>query len=158
MIKVTVSGADNVKREIEALMAKFDLPTITVGIHEDSQDPPEGQINMATLGAIQHFGNNHIPARRWLDTGFQSGMPDYLAIIEDGIVEAVDGGDMEAVMNQVGAIAVGKVQQFLTQLKSPANAPSTINHKKSSNPLIDEGIMRSSVNFKLQKDKPEEGL
>ena len=158
MIKVTVSGTDDVKKEIMNLISKFDLPTVTVGIHEDSQDPPEGQINMATLGAIQHFGNDNIPARPWLDVGFKSGMPDYLAIIEEGISEAVEGGDMITPINQVGAMAVGKVQQFLTQLKSPANAESTIKKKKSSNPLIDEGIMRSSVNFKLQKENPTEGL
>ena len=136
-------------------MAQFDVPGLTVGIHEGSAEPQEGDINMATLGAIQHFGNEHIPARPWLDTGFDSGIQEYQQIIE-GAVEA--GDDLEMAMNQVGVVAVGKVQEYITQLKSPPNAQSTINRKKSSNPLIDTGAMRSSVSYQLQTEPPEEGL
>lgn len=136
-------------------MAEFDVPGLTVGIHEGSAKPAEGDINMATLGAIQHFGNDRIPARPWLDAGFDSGVQEYQSIIEDA-VEA--GEDLEAAMSRVGVVAVGKIQQFITQLKSPPNAEATVKRKKSSNPLIDTGAMRSSVSFQVQKEKPEEGL
>jgi len=200
LISTTVEGADDIKRELEKLLAGLDVPGVTVGIHSDEADPPEGQINMATLGAVHEYGAdiNHpggtnygykskhaalkgqirfmkkgegfmvlgqtkphlikIPARPWLSPGFESGFQEYVAIMQEGIIEATEGGDIMDSMNRLGVIAVGKVQQYMTQLKSPPNAPSTIKKKGSSNPLINEGLMRSSVNYQLATDKPEEGL
>ena len=198
MIKTTVAGVDEVKNELAKLLASFDVPVVTVGIHEDSQDPPDGEITMAALGAVHEFGANinhpggtdygyatkadavkgksrflakgagfmvlgqtkphniTIPERAWLVPGFESGLADYSAIIEDGMT--ADQPDMKQALNRVGVVAVGKVQEFMTNLKAPANAPSTVRKKGSSNPLIDEGLMRSSVAYKLQAQKPEEGL
>lgn len=200
MISTTVEGTDEIKQELEKLLASLDVPGVTVGIHSDESDPPEGQINMATLGAVHEFGAeiNHpggtnygyktkqaaskgqvrfmkkgegfmvlgqtkphqikIPARAWLAPGFESGFQEYVAIMEEGIIEATEGGDILDAMNRLGVVAVGKVQAFMTQLKSPPNKPGTIKKKGSSNPLIDEGLMRGSVNYKLATDKPEEGL
>ena len=155
MIKTTVEGTNDAKKALEDLVAQFDVPGVTVGIHEGTAKPSEGQINMATLGAIQHFGNDKIPARPWLDAGFDSGIQEYLAILEAAFESEED---LEAAMNQVGVVAVGKVQEFITQLKSPPNVPSTVKRKKSANPLIDTGAMRSSVSYQLQQEKPEEGL
>lgn len=200
MIKTTVSGVDEVKRAIEELAKEFDLPTLTVGIHEDAADPDGGQITMAGLGATHEFGAdiNHpggtsygyasnsaaekgqvrflkagsgfmelgvtgphqikIPARPWLQPGFDSGMEEYQKIMERGIKDMEKGGSLLDALKRVGAVAVGKVQQYMTNLKTPANAPSTVAKKGSANPLIDSGVMRSSVNYQLQVVKPEEGL
>ncbi len=155
MIKTTVSGDNDVKKAIEDLISSLDVPGVTVGIHEGAEAPKSGDINMATLGAIQHFGNDRIPARPWLDTGFDTGLKEYEAIISDAIES---GDDLTSAMNRVGVVATGKVQQYITQLKSPPNAESTIKKKKSSNPLIDTGAMRSSVSYQLTNEKPEEGL
>lgn len=154
MIKSTVSGADESKKALKDLIEGMEAPYVTVGIHEDSP-APEGDINMATLGAIQHFGAGSIPARPWLDAGVESGSAEYVQVIESGL-EGEE--DPEKIMNMLGVIAVGKVQEFITQLKSPPNAESTVRRKKSANPLIDTGAMRASVNYKLDKAKPEEGL
>ena len=159
MIKSTVSGADDVKKALANLLNSLDTPMVTVGIHEDAADPPEGEIDMATLGAIQDLGNDRIPARPWLRPGFEVGAEDYTKIMEDAVAQAVeDGSSMDQAMNQVGLLAVGNVQQYMTELKSPANAESTVKRKKSANPLIDEGLMRSSVTYKIAQQKPEEGL
>ncbi len=159
MIKSTVSGVDDVKKALSKILDSLDAPMITVGIHEDAADPPEGEINMATLGAIQDLGNDRIPARPWLQPGLEVGAEDYTKIMEDAVAQAVeDGSGMDQAMNQVGLLAVGNVQQFMTELKSPANAESTIKRKGSANPLIDEGLMRSSVTYKIAQQKPEEGL
>lgn len=159
MIKSTISGINDLKNELNKIVKDLDAPMVTVGIHEDATDPPEGEINMATLGAIQEFGNDHIPERPWLQPGFESGLQDYEEIMAEGIDATVtEGEDITRSLNQVGVFATGKVQEYMTNLKTPANKPATIKKKGSSNPLIDEGLMRSSVNYKLQAQKPEEGL
>ena len=99
-----------------------------------------------------------IPARPWLEPGFNSGLKEYEEIMAEGIDETVNGGDIKKALNKVGVFAVGMVQSFMTSLKAPANKPATVKKKGSSNPLIDSGAMRASVNYKLQAQKPEEGL
>jgi len=46
-------------------------------------------------------------------------------------------------------MAQGIVQEYMTNLKSPANAPSTIKRKGSANPLIDTGQQRQSVTYSI---------
>ncbi len=155
MIKTTVSGQEDAKKAIQDAISELNVSSITVGIHEGAEQPDGSDINMATLGAIQHFGNDNIPARPWLDVGVESGAQDYMSIIEPALE---NDEDLTKALNQVGVIAVGKVQEFITQLKSPPNSQKTIAKKKSSNPLINTGAMRSSISYQIQKVKPEEGL
>lgn len=159
MIKSTISGVNELKNELAKIVKSLDAPMVTVGIHEDANDPPEGEITMATLGAVHEFGTDTVPARPWLQNGFESGLKDYEDILAEGVNETLTkGADIKASLNQVGVFAVGMVQAFITELKTPANKPKTIARKGSSNPLIDSGAMRSSVNYKLQAQTPEEGI
>lgn len=96
-----------------------------------------------------------IPARPWLSPGVQSGNEEYLQIIIDAVKK---NKSMDLALKRVGVVAVSKVQLFMTELKTPPNAPSTIKKKGSSNPLIDSGALRQSVTFKVIKGKPTEGI
>ena len=96
-----------------------------------------------------------IPARPWLNPGVASGNAEYLSIIEKTLA---NDGTMTQALNKVGVVAVGKVQKYMTDLRTPPNAASTIKKKGSSNPLIDSGILRSSVTYKLTQGKPTEGI
>lgn len=96
-----------------------------------------------------------IPARPWLDVGVASGNKEYIEIIGEGLAKQEDP---VKILNQVGNVAVGYTQQFMTNLQSPPNAASTIAQKGSSNPLINTGAMRGSVTYALSETKPEEGL
>jgi hypothetical protein len=151
MIKVTVHNiqeAQNaIKKQIEKMMTD---KSVLVGIHEGAGS--HGSITNAQLGAVLHFGNDRIPARPWLDIGVQSGNADYMRIIAD------NPNDLDNALEIVGAVAVGKVQEFMTNLSTPANAPSTIAKKGSSNPLIDTGNLRQSVTYSVTKNKVDEGI
>ena len=96
-----------------------------------------------------------IPARPWLRPGVESGVQDYIGIIQSKVGS---GATLDQVLEEVGIVASGKVQQYMTDLKSPPNAKSTIAKKGSSNPLIADGNLRSSVTYALQKERPNEGL
>lgn len=158
MIKVTVPDVAKVKaaihKELDKLMTdKF----ATIGIHEDAGQHENDGITNASLGATLHFGtqDGHIPARNWLDVGVASGNEQYVQIITDGLEQ---GLPLEQILEQLGVTAVAQVQLYMTQLKSPPNAPSTVERKGSSNPLIDTGVLRSSVTHKITNTKPEEGI
>lgn len=117
---------------------------VTVGIHEGAPQVEGADLNMATLGAVLNFGTDdgHIPGRPWLDPGIAAGSQDIIDAIADG-VEA--GKSLDEVLEAVGVVASGAVRQYMTDLKTPPNADSTIKRKGSSNPLIDTGALRSSV-------------
>lgn len=153
MINVTISGIEEAKRQLEQEIKKLASDkTVLVGIHEDAGSTDDGDLTMAQLGAIQHFGTQTIPARPWLDVGVKSGTQDYLEVIEN------HSDDIDNALEIIGQIAVGKVQQYMTDLQDPPNAPNTIAKKGSSNPLIDTGALRQSVTYSITNTKPKEGL
>jgi hypothetical protein len=106
------------------------------------------------LGVTQAH-NITIPARPWLEPGVASATPEVLLTIQDGM-EA--GQSMDQILEAVGVVAAGKVKVYMTELKTPPNAASTIRKKGSSNPLIDTGAMRASVTHKVSIGPVTEGL
>lgn len=155
-MSIKITGLQQAQEALAKELEKFKGGSFAlVGIHEAAGMVDGEELTMATLGAIQHFGNDHIPARRWLDVGVESGTKEYLETIAEGMEK---GLDQEQILNQVGLLAVGYTQQFITELSDPPNAPSTIRQKGSSNPLIDTGAMRASVTYTVTDKKPEEGL
>jgi len=99
----------------------------------------------------------NIPARPWLAPGVESGTKEYIQTIEAGVKS---GTNPDIILETIGIIAQGKVQQYMTDLQTPPNAPSTIAKKGSSNPLIDSGAMRQSVTYVVQGGQklPDEGI
>lgn len=156
MIKTTVTGAESARDAIEKALKDFMTGEfVTVGVHQDKNARTGDELNNAEIGAIQEFGTEHIPARPWLAPGVNSGNEEYLKIIS---AAAENDEPLSVALERVGVVAASKVQIYMTELKSPANAPSTIKKKKSSNPLIDTGALRSSVTYKVTGSKPTEGI
>lgn len=106
------------------------------------------------LGVTQPHVIN-IPARPWLEPGVASATPELLQTIQDGI-EA--GQSMDQILEAVGVAAAGKVKVYMTELKSPPNAASTVRKKGSNNPLIDSGALRQSVTHQVSIGPVTEGL
>lgn len=143
---------DALQKELSALAgSEYAL----VGIHESAEAVEGSDMTMATLGALQHYGNDKIPARPYLDVGVETGTKEYLEIIQEGIVK---GLTKEQIMEQVGASAAGYVQQYMRDLKNPPNAASTIAKKGSDNPLVDSGALVQSQTYIVTDKKPDEGL
>lgn len=158
MLRVKTPNMNKIKQQIHKELDKLKTnKRITVGIHESAGQHPDAGITNAQLGATLHFGtmNGRIPARPWLDVGVASGNKEYVSIIANGLENNLP---LDQILNQIGVVAVGNVQLYMTQLKSPPNAPSTIDKKGSSNPLIDTGNLRSSVTFELTSEQLNEGL
>lgn len=155
-MRMKITGLQEVQRALKKEMDKLRTPHYAlVGIHESAGATKGGQMTVATLGAIQHFGNDRIPARPWLDVGAAAGAPEYLDTIREGI----EGGlDSRRIMTRVGREAEGAIKDYIDNLDTPPNRPSTVRRKGSSNPLIDTGNMRESVTSTVVRKRPKEGL
>lgn len=106
------------------------------------------------LGVTQPH-NIDIPAREWLEPGVMKATPEVLLTIQDGM-EA--GQSMDQILETVGVVAAAAVKVYMTDLKTPPNAASTIRKKGSNNPLIDSGAMRQSVTHQVSIGPASEGL
>ena len=156
MINSNVKGFNQALNQLNKDLSKITTKKyVTVGVHEDENARPDGGINNATLGAVQHFGTDNIPARPWLDVGVESAAGEIVDTMEEGIE---DGLDAITILNRVGQVAVAGVQNYMDELSSPANAQSTIDRKGTDNPLIDTGELKQSVNYDVVSSKPTEGI
>ena len=74
-------------------------------------------------------------------------------IINTTVNNIANGMDESQALSKAGIMLKNAIQKEITNLKEPPNAPSTIMKKGSSNPLIDTGLMRSKVEWKLRPPK-----
>lgn len=199
-MSISLSLIDFQKAQAELKKAMKDFAggkVVTVGIHEEAGNVEDGNLTMASLGAVHEFGADidhpggtsygyatqaaaekgqvrflksgtgflelgvtqphkiEIPARPWLNPGVLSASKEILATIEDQIGQ---GKTLDETLEAVGVVASGQVRVYMTELKTPPNAASTIKKKGSANPLIDSGAMRASVTHQVASEPVEEGL
>ena len=78
----------------------------------------------------------------------------YAAYLESELLNIIEnGGDMRHMLQQLGEVHVGDIQQRIRDLKEPKNSDVTIARKGSSNPLIDTGRLRQSVDYIVKVNK-----
>lgn len=99
----------------------------------------------------------HVPARSFIRSTTDeevSAIRRMKRALADKIMDGTTS--VRAALGYLGEWFQAKIQRKITKLREPANAPSTIARKGSSNPLIDIGQLRSSIRY--QVDVPREGL
>ena len=119
----------------------------------------EGAATLVDIGTFNEFGTSPkgqgpsfvggSPARPFLRSTFDENLDKYeLFIINLAKRKKVDP---DKLLNLLGLRIQADVRRKITTLKSPANAPSTIKSKGSSNPLIDDGHMKQAINFEVTR-------
>ncbi|GAK01504.1 hypothetical protein JCM19055_4676 [Geomicrobium sp. JCM 19055] len=92
-----------------------------------------------------------IPERSYLRTGFDENIDDIMKKIEVFGDQVIAGGlDTQAFLDMIGTEFKGKIQQHIRKLNAPSNASVTTATKGSSNPLVDEGNLIQSIDFKIE--------
>lgn len=95
----------------------------------------------------------NIPERSFVRAGFDENKEEIENNVSVLIQSLIDNDiDIDTFYNAIGEYCVGEVQEYLTDLSSPALNPITIQNKGSSNPLIDTGRLRDSITFKIVGD------
>ena len=120
---------------------------ITVGFHANSnagKPHPNSKLTTVEIARINHYGNDRIPERPFLDVSIANKQGNLIARVNSDLRK---GLTPDQVSERLGARAVGIVQKYITDLRTPPNSPRTIAKKGSSNPLIDTGLMRQSVTY-----------
>lgn len=144
-------GKAKIERELRAarkLVALVGIPS-DAKRHEDNPN-----IGLAEIAFIMEKGSqvNNIPARpfmkqtRIMNEKKVAGLSKkYLSAITTGKMSAMDA------IKKLGASYEGAMKKIFISGTFAPNAPSTARRKKSSRPLIDTGLLRQSIKYKVAK-------
>jgi len=117
---------------------------------------PGEELNLAQIAAVNEFGSEdgHVPERSYLRSTLDENQEKYEKMLIDASVAYVTGKrDLDTSLKVLGVIAVSDVQRKIVKLRAPPNAPATIARKGSSNPLIADGRLHASIDYKLRRIK-----
>lgn len=97
-------------------------------------------------------GTKYIPARDFFAYYREDIRQEAKKIALDITRKFNAGQDITTDVNIMGIQGANILRNAITDLREPPNAPSTIRQKKSSNPLIDTGLMRQAVTWKIKDE------
>lgn len=106
--------------------------------------------DLAQIGYYNEYGTAAAPPRPFVKASVELNQGKYEAMMAKTVSKIIKGGsglDLESLGNE----ASEDMSHYATNLKEPANAPSTIKRKGFDNPLIDTGAMVDSIAYKVAK-------
>ncbi|TLD85794.1 HK97-gp10 family putative phage morphogenesis protein [Helicobacter sp. MIT 05-5294] len=141
---------------IKAIIPKFDIPNLKAKLLTKNKQGsleigilggkyPNG-LNIAQNAKFQEFGTYNIPPRPFFRNAIKENSKKWVETYK----RLIKAKDLNAV-GKVGTIASNDVKASITKLSTPPNAKSTIKQKGSENPLIDTGLLRRAIDFKVNQ-------
>lgn len=163
-VQTTTEGKQAVELALRKLAERLQRgdTQVLVGVPTGAGSYEDG-LTIATVAAVNEFGSadGKIPARPFLHPAIQEGAPMFRRIAELRLPDVIAGKEnLLKALHQMGTLGVSLVQEKITDIRTPPNAPSTIAKKGSSKPLIDTGALRQSIDYLIIHSDKEltEGL
>lgn len=166
-VKIT----DKYTREWTQMAANIKLmkanPVVKVGVLDGSgAHRPKSNfgshiegLTVAKVGTFHEFGTPTIPRRSFLRGTVDERKDEIVQKMADSLEKLTVGTSSPSLeLGRIGAWLAGQVKKFISAGIDPALAPSTIEAKGSSKPLIDTGQLRQSITHEVvASDKGGEG-
>ncbi len=136
--------ADLLKRYRNSKELAIGYPLGTEGV---STKYPDGT-PVLLVAAANNYGapSRGIPARDFMSQGGVRALEKTQPLAAE-LIKKVNAGsmDIEQALEILGPVAVAEFQQTIVDIKDPANSETTIERKKSDNPLVNTGLMTQSL-------------
>lgn len=130
--------------------------TLTVGVHDSEMAAQRGKTTIGLIASVHEFGSpeNNIPARSFIGAWFDA-QRDQNADRVKAIANQVAKGAFTARvgLERLGLFFVGQIQARIAAGLTPALKPETVARKGSSTPLIDTGVLRSSIRSRVTESE-----
>lgn len=154
---------NHLKKKIEIKVGFPQDKQITYPAHDRKDRKGGGGKTVAQVAKIQEFGatnvhweelnnghggNINIPARPFLRDALKNNKKEIIKMLMNWYLPKNIGNPKY--LNDVGLIMKKMVQNSIQNGNWKPNSPRTIAIKKSSQPLIDRGIMKNSVNYEVK--------
>ncbi len=132
--------------------------SIAVGILARDAQTADGAVTVLDVGTWNEFGTvgpdgrTHVPSRSFIRDWVDGNRKRAQGILKK-LLQRVIAGELteDAALEQFGTWAKGEIQARIARGVPPPNAASTVKRKGSSTPLIDTGILRSSIDYEVRK-------
>ena len=120
---------------------------VDIGFFESAKYPDGTPV--AAVAAWNEFGTERIPERPFFRNAIRESKDELLQVLKGNVDPRTMNVDRRTA-GLLGQTMVGIIQENITKLRTPPNRPATIAAKGSSNPLIDEGIMKNSATYRVE--------
>ena len=110
---------------------------------------PDSDARVLDVAVWNNYGTgNGVPRRDFMTPGGNLAVDNTRDIAKAMIPEVNVGRvTVDRALESMGPTAQAAIQETITDIKAPPNAPETIKRKGSSNPLVDTGQMRNAVTY-----------
>lgn len=118
---------------------------LTVGFFD--QTYPDGK-RIGKIATINEYGvpEHNQPPRPFMWYTILKNRSKWLDILQEVLTENLD---VKKSLNILGDVVAEDVSEMIKVFAYPPNAPSTIARKGFNDPLVDTGLMRDSVTWKV---------
>lgn len=141
---------------IKAIIPKFDIANLRAKLQTKNKQGslevgilkgkyPDG-LNIAQNARFQEFGTYNIPPRPFFRNALKQNQKKWIAFYKSGLKQR-DAN----IVGKVGVMASSDIKMSITKTLTPPNAKSTIKKKGSSHPLIDTGLLRNAIDYKVNQ-------
>ena len=141
-------GWKRIQREIKAAKNA----SVRVGVLADAGTSDDG-VDLVDIAVFNEFGTKRAPPRPFIRGAFDEKQRD-LTRLKARLWNQVLAGrlDTRRALGLLGQTHEDQVKVYMTELRTPANAASTIAAKtragrRGDNPLIDTGRLRASIRW-----------
>ncbi|MFJ7891301.1 hypothetical protein ACIQYL_25050 [Lysinibacillus xylanilyticus] len=136
--------------QLKKALRELNSYVVEVGIFGDEEYVMIARVHEFGMTIRTKKANINIPERSFMRTAFDEKQNAWTKFVKKQLPLVLDSKlDVHTLCERLGALMVGDIQKKLTDIKSPANAPSTIAQKGSSNPLIDSAGLRSRITYRV---------
>lgn len=144
-----VTDKNNIAR-LKDVLKELKNYTVEVGIF--------GNDEYVMIAGVHEFGTTirrgkgsiTIPERSFLRTTFDEKNEEWVSFFSSQLKQVLAlKMDVQTLYKRLGTKMVADIQERITDLDAPPNAPSTIAQKGSSNPLVDTGGLRMRITYKV---------
>lgn len=140
----------SLEKELKKALKKSNIKGIDVGFLSSAKYSNGTQV--AAVAYYNNFGTINIPARPFFSKCVARNTNKWLFTLSDMLKKNRKNElNVNSCLDMLGNVIVSDIQESITQLREPPNTEQTIKQKDSSNPLIDTGLMRKSVAYRIVK-------
>lgn len=147
-IKDTDKGFLAIKKALLSLKKK----EIKVGILEGAGKNAKTGTLIVDYAIANEYGTSRIPERSFMRSTYDEKESEWNKALDKIVSSVVEGNvnDIEQKINFVGVQMVNDIKEKIDSNIPPALSEATIKRKGSSKTLIDTGIMRASITYKIE--------
>lgn len=124
-----------------------ELKRLTVKVGFQDGEHENNGAHIIDVAMWNELGTVNAPSRPFMRDSIDNHKETIEAFCRAQVRTILRGGTARQVLQSIGVMQKGLMQDEITEGDFEPNAPATIRRKKSDKPLIDTGRMRQSVHF-----------